>query len=592
MTLVEGALEIHGSKVANSPSVDARRECVETRGREFFRRALRSSAPLLVFSLMLPGFLIPAALAESPKSPKAHRAILSVSGLELADNVAPADLRGTGSVRRGIKAVKIRTAIPGEGPITVRLDTRMDFSGTNLATLRQLFLQGTVDIGRRGQSIQQQEVPASLDIIGSRLRLHFVSVTRGRATRSHAYTLVARYSKSGTLKARVERLPASALNRLTCGESAIPPEATRHAAADGPMKHAVADGQIRLVHFDFTTDAEWLAPYGNTAKGIEAAKAEVRSIVNSTDPIYRRDIQVGMILDDINVLTSNPTELTSTDPNTLLTGFNGWVDSNPPGGTSVVGLNHLLTGKSMNGSVIGIAYLSVVCSFSNTGVTERYNSSTYLVMAHEMGHNFSMQHTTDGDIMNAFINGATFFGATSKASALSYVAGLPTSCMAIETGPTPTATPSPSPTNTPVQTSTQTPQSTPTPTATATATQTVAGTTTPIPPTPTATATATPTATVIPPVVVLSISAGVDHHRAHIYGDLRKSKVGLGNVRVELDRDDGSFIASTRTNSRGHYSFFLSHRPSRLVHSTAVVEGLPYRSPDISVPLVERKPRR
>ena len=208
-------------------------------------------------------------------------------------------------------------------------------------------------------------------------------------------------------------------------------------------------------------------------------------------------------------------------------------------------LAHLVTGRNLNSSVIGIAWLGALCSsYYGAGLSEDFSNDDYmltLVMAHEIGHNFGAPHDNQsgsacgyepfGWIMNPYISSslADQFSACSKstigpevssATCLSAVSGgtpTPTPTRANTGTPTWTRVPTATPTWSPTQTSTRTPTRTPTrngtptdtpvlPTATWTKANTPAPTATP--PLPTATwtqaNTPAPTNTPGPPPVVLA----------------------------------------------------------------------------------------
>lgn len=59
------------------------------------------------------------------------------------------------------------------------------------------------------------------------------------------------------------------------------------------------------------------------------------------------------------------------------------------------GLTHLMTGRAMNGNIIGIAYLGAICEGADSVSLSQSTISTVmgaLVAAHELGHNFNAVH--------------------------------------------------------------------------------------------------------------------------------------------------------------------------------------------------------
>jgi hypothetical protein len=99
-------------------------------------RVLLAFLPAL-FVLLLG--VVPPSCAYASGPADAERAILEVTALGSAVGVPPADERTAGSHRRKIAPVMIRTHIRGEGPVTIRLGTRVDFSGPRLAVARELY---------------------------------------------------------------------------------------------------------------------------------------------------------------------------------------------------------------------------------------------------------------------------------------------------------------------------------------------------------------------------------------------------------------------------------------------------------------------
>jgi hypothetical protein len=59
------------------------------------------------------------------------------------------------------------------------------------------------------------------------------------------------------------------------------------------------------------------------------------------------------------------------------------------------GVTHLMTGRELDGNIIGIAYLGAVCNGSSSASLSQSTGSTTmgaLIAAHELGHNFSAVH--------------------------------------------------------------------------------------------------------------------------------------------------------------------------------------------------------
>jgi hypothetical protein len=142
------------------------------------------------------------------------------------------------------------------------------------------------------------------------------------------------------------------------------------------------------------------------------ATAEMLALLNIADGIYREQIGVQFVLTEVNELSDNGT-LTSTNATNLIIAFRNSGFSNP-------GVSHLFTGKNLDGTTVGIAYVGSLCRNSSVGVTQKYGSKTAIIFAHELGHNFGSPHdnesgsacssTPSGYIMNPNVNsgGSTF----------------------------------------------------------------------------------------------------------------------------------------------------------------------------------------
>ncbi|WP_454060978.1 M12 family metallo-peptidase [Candidatus Nitrospira salsa] len=146
-----------------------------------------------------------------------------------------------------------------------------------------------------------------------------------------------------------------------------------------------------------------------------STNAAVIARINVVDGIFSEQIGVQINLVDIQELSNNGS-LTSTDPLTLLQQFGALTSSS---GFDHPGVAHLFTGRNLNGSTIGIAYVNALChSRFGIGVNEVTGGGTAraLVVAHELGHNFGAPHdaeagsacasTPSNFLMNPVINGS------------------------------------------------------------------------------------------------------------------------------------------------------------------------------------------
>ncbi len=152
----------------------------------------------------------------------------------------------------------------------------------------------------------------------------------------------------------------------------------------------------------FDTDVEFFVKNGSS---VPNTINDVELIVSLINVIYQRDVDVIFDAASIIVRTSEPDPYTSTNPNNLLNSFRGhWASTKSFIKRDIA---HLMTGKNVDGSTIGIAYLSVVCSQSQGfGLSQsRFTTNLNLragLTAHEIGHNFSAQHC-DGHGAQCFI---------------------------------------------------------------------------------------------------------------------------------------------------------------------------------------------
>jgi len=130
----------------------------------------------------------------------------------------------------------------------------------------------------------------------------------------------------------------------------------------------------------------------NTAQTV----ADVENVMAVVTLVYERDTLITYDITTIIVRTSSGADpYSSTNPGTLLNQFVSHWNSQQGGVQRDVA--HLMTGRNINGGVIGVAFLSVICNISNAyGLSEsRFTTnmnSRAALTAHELGHNWSAPH--------------------------------------------------------------------------------------------------------------------------------------------------------------------------------------------------------
>lgn len=130
----------------------------------------------------------------------------------------------------------------------------------------------------------------------------------------------------------------------------------------------------------------------------------------------------------------------STDAAVMLCEFTDEWNANVPDSPSGIArdVSHMFTGKNMDGTTVGIAWIGTVCDFQfsncnggrlHYGISQLYpnGASRVQLTAHELGHNWSACHCNesactggppdpDCGIMNSFLNGSLAFGQRAKAA--------------------------------------------------------------------------------------------------------------------------------------------------------------------------------
>ena len=121
---------------------------------------------------------------------------------------------------------------------------------------------------------------------------------------------------------------------------------------------------------------------------------EIVSRMDVVDGIWSSQVGIHIALGTINVVTDTDDPFSATTVPTDLLAEVATYRGKLPGSDSS-GLTHLMSGRALDGNIIGIAYVGAVCDGSDSvSLSDTTLSTTMgaLVAAHELGHNFNSPH--------------------------------------------------------------------------------------------------------------------------------------------------------------------------------------------------------
>lgn len=178
---------------------------------------------------------------------------------------------------------------------------------------------------------------------------------------------------------------------------------------------AAADLQLDL---GMIGDFELFQQFNSNAAETEAA---ILTRINTVDGIYSEQLNVQLRVEQLDVFTTADDPFTDElDASTLLDEVGEYRQGTPA--QSAQGLTHLYTGKNLDTTTVGIAYLDALCSARfGVGLSEGRSGAltASLIAAHEIGHNFGAEHDAEEDsvcadeptgfLMEASVNGSDQF---------------------------------------------------------------------------------------------------------------------------------------------------------------------------------------
>ncbi len=194
----------------------------------------------------------------------------------------------------------------------------------------------------------------------------------------------------------------------------------------------VAGTSLKIVDIAFDSDFEFFQANGSS---VANTVRDIEDILNRVALLYEDQLGVTFELTTILVRTAEPDPYSATNHEMLLTQFRSEWNTNRTGIYRDVA--HLMTGKNIDGIIIGSTFTGTVCQtcgqargygFSQSRFSPSMAMRTCLT-AHEIGHSLGADHC-DGDsdcdvmcsMLGACAGSCTQFGSRSRASIAAAVA--------------------------------------------------------------------------------------------------------------------------------------------------------------------------
>ena len=313
------------------------------------------------------------------------------------------------SVARGytagtIPTIAFTTRLHTEGNVRVSLNVQkaVNWTATISKGGHDYVESPRVELYQGEVKIRGVRYPAAASVVGKNIVLSFPGRQRGkRSSRQRIFTLTTPVVAEGSTSVRVASSPSSVFHNKTCGHD--------HSKSGAPVHtmtvEALNEGMPRTKMYHVLTlstvaDPALYAKYGDNTN------AHVAGIVNAGEALFERQLGIRFqivkqyVYGDIGALA-----IPETDPSRLLKAFSSSTENAAVMGVNVasfdedVDLKHLFTGKDLDGTTIGIAYVGSVCyqpkfAYSLTQVTKGGGAPYYF--AHEIGHNLGARHDMVG----------------------------------------------------------------------------------------------------------------------------------------------------------------------------------------------------
>lgn len=375
-------------------------------------------------------------------------AIATVAGLptpSLAISPYQVELRGELDKLSSRSAKKINLSVRDHQGVRKILLSAKRFK-VQAASSQERFFTGRAFV-RKGQALPRYARAVSASIYDGKLELTYFGRRQGRAYVARFVEPKNGLNSASLIAGKLGHLPS--MFKMPCPlehAEALPQTVGALALGFGANASALYN-PLKVVDVATLADPTFYAEHGSSTNSDILAK------LAGASSIFEDDIGLSLNASNQTVQSSSTALTSSTDSNTLLDDFTcqfgycgngspaecplgtgpGYLDcsGSPYQGSldSSADLYTLFTGRTLNSSVIGLAYLGTVCQISgglsfNLIGADGYSVWPYahLIIAHEYGHSFNAPHSSDSSLMDPVLSPSiTNFGTGSRSVITSYV---------------------------------------------------------------------------------------------------------------------------------------------------------------------------
>ena len=189
------------------------------------------------------------------------------------------------------------------------------------------------------------------------------------------------------------------LKKMTDGSCGVTEQHTHAHHPDEVVTPPTIDNRssvCKVVQIALANDFEMFQQEGSVNEVENHNLAVINNVETNYDDEFSTDLQFDVV--EIFVATTNAEDpwTNSLNPNALLDDFTDW---GPTGFDNVHDVGALWTNRNFEGDVIGLAWISAICTNFRYHTLEDFSGNAALLrclQSHELGHNFSAGHDAAG----------------------------------------------------------------------------------------------------------------------------------------------------------------------------------------------------